>query len=300
MARRSRAELLKEEGADTMQLDLFIPLFGDVAPRDVQDTMSYPFFHTSKRKRIAPIQYDDGRVNIHVEGLQSTGIANIYDKDILQWGVSRVREHLDNGETPQPRIFFNPYDLLKEIGRDTGGKNYRMLENSMERLATTFIKTTIREEDIQEKKGFHWLDSYSTKTDTRSGEPRGMWSLTLSHWLYQGATNHKNVLTFSPAYFSLTSGLAKLLYLMGRKYAGKNEWGKSISMRTLYELSASTRDYKYFARDIRDIIKEHNGVFADYFINIFDDENKSEKVSFCSIKDMNPALLRHYQPTQTE
>ncbi len=299
MARRKRLEMLSEDGE--RQLDLFIPLFTDVAPRDVQDTMAYPFFHTSKRKRLKPIEYDDGRVSIYVEGLQSVGIANIYDKDILQWGIARVREHIDSnlpGQV-QPKIFFNPYDLLKELGRDTGGKNYRLLENTLERLATTFVKTTIREEDIQEKKGFHWLSEYTTKTDIKRGEPRGMWSLTLSHWLYQGAVNHKNVLTFNSKYFALSSGIAKFLYLLGRKYAGHNEWGKSITMKKVFELSASTREYKYFARDVREVIASHQNIFADYYIKIWsNEEGDEEKIAFTSLKYMNPSIAKRMQLTE--
>ena len=280
------------------QLDLFIPLFTDIKPRDVQDTMAYPFFHSAKRKRVKPIEYDDGRVSIYVEGLQSVGIASIYDKDILQWGITRVREQLDREERPQPQIFFRPYDLLKELGKSTGGKAYINLEEALTRLKSTFVRTTIREEHILEKKGFSWVDAFSTSEDRRTGEPKGMWSLTLSHWLYQGAVNHKSVLTFSPKYFTLESGIAKFLYLLGRKYAGKSSWGKSVTMRKLYELSASTRQFKYFARDVREIIKEHNGVFADYCVDIFDSEGE-EKVRFISVRDMNPSLQHHYSKRLT-
>src|SRR3546814_7727367 len=37
------------------QLDLFRALPGDLAPRDAQDLMAYPFFSLAKSKRLAPI-----------------------------------------------------------------------------------------------------------------------------------------------------------------------------------------------------------------------------------------------------
>lgn len=279
------------------KMDLFIPLFTDITPRDVQDTMAYPFFHTSKRKRVKPIEYDDGRVNIKVEGIQSVGIASIYDKDMLQWGISRVREQLDRGEKTKPEIFFQPYDLLRALNRSTGGKAYTNLEEGLIRLKSTFIRTTIREEHILEKKGFSWIDSYSTKADRKTGEPKGMWSLTLSNWLYQGAVNHKNVLTFSSEYFSLESGIAKTLYLIGRKYAGKAPYGRAISMKKLYQLSASSRQYKYFARDVRDIIKENDGKIADYHLSLFDTEGE-EKVMFGSLRHLHSSVINYFSRTK--
>ena len=37
------------------QLSLFRALSGDLAPRDAQDLMAYPFFSLAKSKRVAPI-----------------------------------------------------------------------------------------------------------------------------------------------------------------------------------------------------------------------------------------------------
>ena len=39
------------------QLDLFRALPGDLAPRDAQDLMAYPFFSLAKSKRLAPIDF---------------------------------------------------------------------------------------------------------------------------------------------------------------------------------------------------------------------------------------------------
>ncbi|WP_241973592.1 hypothetical protein [Pseudomonas aeruginosa] len=39
------------------QLDLFRALPGDMAPRDSQDLMAYPFFSLAKSRRTAPINF---------------------------------------------------------------------------------------------------------------------------------------------------------------------------------------------------------------------------------------------------
>ena len=65
------------------QLDLFRALPGDMAPRDSQDLMAYPFFSLAKSKRVKPIDFRAGNVTIRVEGTAEHGIATIWDADVL-------------------------------------------------------------------------------------------------------------------------------------------------------------------------------------------------------------------------
>ena len=51
------------------QLDLFRALPGDLAPRDAQDLMAYPFFSLSKSPRIKPIDFRAGKIAIRVEAV---------------------------------------------------------------------------------------------------------------------------------------------------------------------------------------------------------------------------------------
>ena len=53
------------------QLDLFRALPGDLAPRDAQDLMAYPFFSLAKSKRLAPIDFRAGSIAIRVEAAAS-------------------------------------------------------------------------------------------------------------------------------------------------------------------------------------------------------------------------------------
>ncbi|MDE7952208.1 replication initiator protein A, partial [Escherichia coli] len=50
------------------QLDLFRALPGDMAPRDSQDLMAYPFFSLTKSRRTTPIDFQSGGVTVRVEG----------------------------------------------------------------------------------------------------------------------------------------------------------------------------------------------------------------------------------------
>ena len=55
------------------QLDLFRALPGDLALRDAQELMAYPFFSLAKSKRIVPIDLRAGEITIRVEPVLEHG-----------------------------------------------------------------------------------------------------------------------------------------------------------------------------------------------------------------------------------
>lgn len=71
------------------QLELFRALPSDLAPRDAQDLMAYPFFSLSKSHRVEPIEYRSGEIAIRVEAVPEHGMATIWDADILIWPPAR-------------------------------------------------------------------------------------------------------------------------------------------------------------------------------------------------------------------
>src|SRR5213592_3543688 len=79
------------------QLELFRALPGDLAPRDAQDLMAYPFFSLAKSKRTVPIDFHAGTIKIRVEAVQEHGMATIWDADVLIWAASQIVEARDAG-----------------------------------------------------------------------------------------------------------------------------------------------------------------------------------------------------------
>jgi plasmid replication initiation protein len=59
------------------QLDLFRALPGNLAARDAQDLMVYPFFSLAKSKRIVPIDFRAGKITIRVEAVPPTVMTSI-------------------------------------------------------------------------------------------------------------------------------------------------------------------------------------------------------------------------------
>ena len=55
MRRAKHDRRSRQDHAEPQQLKLFRALPGDLAPRDAQDLMAYPFFSLAKSKRLAPM-----------------------------------------------------------------------------------------------------------------------------------------------------------------------------------------------------------------------------------------------------
>jgi len=147
------------------QIDLFVALPGTIPTYDQQDTMELPFFSLAKptpTSRRAAIDYraTDGNTEIHINvtAPESIGIATIWDADILIWAASQLRAALDRGEATSPTIRVSLYELLRGIGRPTGGDEYRRILKALERLNATFIRTNVRSGRRRDPKGFHWLE----------------------------------------------------------------------------------------------------------------------------------------------
>src|SRR5262245_64142966 len=99
------------------QLELFRALPGDLAPRDAQDLMAYPFFSLSKSHRITPIDFRMGQVAIRVEATAERGLATIWDADVLIWAASQIVEARDKGLRTSRVMAANQCEILDFIGR---------------------------------------------------------------------------------------------------------------------------------------------------------------------------------------
>jgi plasmid replication initiation protein len=243
------------------QFDLFLPTIVDLKFRDQKDTMERPFFSLSKSKRMKPIEYvneNDG-IFVTVQPHQDYGMATIWDADILIWAASVLCDMKNRGTNDIPReLKFQPHDLLKAIGRGTGGKDYVQLKDSLERLKATVVTTNIRAKRSQKTNMFSWIDQWDDLVDAQTKESRGM-TLTVSDWFYRGVTEDGRVLSIDPAYFSISGGRERWLYRVARKHAGGNgPNGFAISMPVLFDKSGAEGTYRRFKFEILRIIARND------------------------------------------
>jgi plasmid replication initiation protein len=92
------------------QLDLFRALPGEIAARDAQDLMAYPFFSLAKSKRVVPIDFRAGKISIRVEAVAEHGMATIWDADVLIWAASQIVEARDAGLKTSRLMAATPYE----------------------------------------------------------------------------------------------------------------------------------------------------------------------------------------------
>lgn len=242
------------------QFDLFVPFVADLPLRDQRETMERPFFSLSKKKRVKPIQYTspDGSVYVKITADAEYGMATIWDADILIWAASVLCDMKKKGRNDIPRTLqFQPYDLLKTIGRDTGGREYKLLRESLSRLQATTIATNIRADKGKKKhRQFSWIEGLSDLTDDSGEHSLGM-TFTLADWFYEGVLTEGSVLAIDPEYFTIKGGRERWLYRVARKHAGgAGEGGFAISLPTLFEKSGAEGTYRRFKFEMLKIARE--------------------------------------------
>lgn len=231
------------------QFDLFLPYLSDLSLRDQRETMERPFFSLAKSKRVKPIEYrsPDAKVWVHVSANPLYGMATIWDADILIFFASVVSDMRRRGVNDIPQtLHFMPYDLLKVIGRQTTGRAYQLLTQSLDRLQSTTVKTNIRGSGQRREATFSWIDSWEHRIDPRTERTRGM-SVTLTKWFHDGLLMDGGVLAIDRAYFDISGGRERWLYRVARKHAGgAGEGGFAIGFPTLFEKSGAEGPYRRF------------------------------------------------------
>lgn len=238
------------------QLDLFVGAGGDIAARDAQDLMAWPFFSLAKSKRIKPIDFRMGEVSILVEATAEHGMATIWDADVLIWVASQIVEARDAGRPTSRLIAASPHEILAFTGRGTGKAGYDRLRAALDRLQSTSIATSIRQRGARRRLRFSWINEWRECLD-ESGRALGI-EMIVPDWFYEGVLDRALVLTIDPAYFLLTGGLERWLYRIVRKHGGRQKSGWSFDIAHLHLKSGALSPLKRFAFDIRAIVRRQS------------------------------------------
>lgn len=247
--------------------------------RDVMEIMEVPFVSLSKN-RTAPINYEssDGKIKVRISCHTNHYLASIYDWDIILFVASKMQEILNSGEDIPPRTLLVPrHELLKAIYKHDANKQQKDLKSSLNRLKSTLIETTIRNEDGKYDAGFGFLDSwgYTDRKDIKE------FRITLSQWLYDGICRKGSLLKVRPEYFRITSGLKKFLYRTARKHVGNQNQSWDFLIETLYEKSGSEREFKKFKYDLKKAVSDND--IPSYFMKWIEKDGKAY-VRFVSIR----------------
>jgi plasmid replication initiation protein len=237
--------------SERAQLEVFRALPGELAVRDAQDLMAYPFFSLAKSLRTRPIDFRAGEVAIRVEATAEHGMATIWDADVLIWAASQIVEARDRGARPSRLMAATPYEILTFIGRGVSARDYERLKAALDRLQSTTVATTIRQAAARRMHRFSWINEWKELADG-TGRPLGI-ELILPDWFFAGVLDRALVLTIDRAYFDLTGGLERWLYRLARKHGGRQAGGWVFDFRHLHAKSGSLSRFSDFALDVRRI-----------------------------------------------
>jgi plasmid replication initiation protein len=264
------------------QLELFVSGGGDIAARDAQDLMAWPFFSLAKSKRVRPIDFQMGEVSILVEATAEHGMATIWDADVLIWVASQIVEARDAGRPTSRLIAATPHEILAFTRRGTGKASYERLKAGLDRLQSTTIATSIRQcpspNGLRRRHRFSWINEWQERVDG-AGRASGI-EMIIPDWFYEGVIDQALVLTIDSAYFALTGGLERWLYRLVRKHGGKQKGGWSFDLQHLHMKSGALSPPKRFAFELRDIVRRQ--ALPGYALTIEHTPGR-ERLSFVAI-----------------
>ncbi len=255
--------------------DFFICDFGDVIPKSDIASMEHPLFTLSTRPDTAIRRYEHNGNTVKIAP-SVLGLATIYDKDILIYCISQliagINRKIDEAqlcgaseyEAPSRKVRFKAYDLLVTTNRQVSGQGYKLLRQSLERLAGTRIETNIKTNDKQIIQGFGVIDSYEIIVNDPQTNRMVELEVTLSEWLYNSVLGQE-VLSINRDYFRLRKPIERRIYEVARKHCGsKSQW--HIGLEKLHKKVGSSGSLKKFKEGLSHIVK--HGHLPDYSIRI--------------------------------
>lgn len=185
---------------DLFRLDS--PLTAEI--RGERSLMAFPFFALAKNAWMKPLTYQANAVSIEVRP-SASGVATIYDKEIVLYIASLMLAKIEVGETVTQDFVFTAHDLFTVTGANHSARSYGRLSEALERLQGTQIKTNIEAGGEGEEGFFSWLSEAKLHySRTRGGERRlKAVKVRLCDWLFRAILLDRHVLDYAAAYFQL-------------------------------------------------------------------------------------------------
>ena len=257
-----RPPSLRPAPANDSQPDFFVPALHDIPVKDGIGLMDIAVFRLSKKqhRKGEIIRYELSDAVVEVVG-SGHGMATIYDYDIILMAISHLAEQMKRfrqgrGEKPSNKFRPHSIEILRFCRRGQGGADYARLSQALDRLQGTYIKIEGKEKnDATRRTGYFPLLAGATIIDRTDSGKIGLLEITIPDWIYEGVVSHNRpeVLTMSPTYFLIKKGLARFIYRLARKAAGERT--ARYNFKSLHQRSGSTRQFKKFCFDLRQLIR---------------------------------------------
>jgi plasmid replication initiation protein len=232
----------------------FPAILEGVRPCDAIDLMAWPCFSLAKRPRHIPMFHEyRGDFMRVVPTPGSSGLATIWDADILIWVVSQFAEAGNRRLAVSPVLTAPAFQVLRFLGRRTGQSQYALLRAGLNRLAGAEVETSVAVSGSRVVR-FRWVEHWE-QTD-------GGLLLVLSDWLFTIVVERRRILRIDPSYFQLAGGTERWLWRLLRRHGEGKSTAWEIPLSTLQVRSGSLARPSDFIGDLRRIA--HRRVLLDY------------------------------------
>ena len=246
----TEAQIIKT--GEFYQGDLFSAIIQDLRLKAPQQLQTRNLFSLSKKPRHEPIVHkivQDGEVlTVTVTNTSGGGIATVFDQDVLLFLISALVREYDETRVVSNRPEFAAGDYYKFKGvKKYAGTQSKQLYDAIHRLQNTFVEYT-RESSRKQVVRFNWISYFDAVTNADKSRII-KYQLEVPQTIIQSVIAHR-VLTLDHSYFSLTSPIARFLYLYARKAVGRKVSFKE-SIKSVYEKSAAQESLRKFTHQLK-------------------------------------------------
>jgi plasmid replication initiation protein len=239
---------VKNKQTDFFTCDVFDAFKDDTA------SMEHPVFSLSTKPdhRMLVYEYNGNSMKIKPS---YTGLATIYDKDILMYLTSSLMNAKNSGEKIAQRVRFTAYDYMVSTNRKSDGKTYIQLKDGLDRLSGTRIETNIKTGDKEIIEEFGLIDSWKIIKENKDGKMIAV-EVKLSDWFYNSILSNA-VLSIDKDYFNLRKPTERRLYELARKHCG-NQVAWKIKLENLKTKLGIISELRTLRFNIKKIVELNN------------------------------------------
>lgn len=233
---------------DFFTCDVFDSFKDDIA------SMEHPVFSLSKKPDHRMLVYEIKGTTIKIKP-SYTGLATIFDKDILLYLASSLMNAKNSGETISRTVRFTSYDYIISTNKSLGGTQYKLLQEGLERLNGTLIQTNIKTNGVEVTEEFGLIDKWKIVKEDEQGKAVAI-EVKLSDWFFNSILGNA-VLSIDKDYFRLRKPTERRLYELARKHCG-NQITWKITLLNLKEKLGITSQLKLFRFNIKKITETNH------------------------------------------
>ncbi|MBB5712363.1 replication initiator protein A [Sphingomonas xinjiangensis] len=265
-------EITTKQG-DLFQLDS--PLYGDV--QGERTVAEFPFFALSKKAQMTPMVFESGDARIEINP-SKTGVATIYDKEILLYIASLMAERMETGESVDRVLSFTANDLFRVTSTNPSARSYTSLKASLNRLQGTQIITNIETGGEGSDSAFSWLLKADIKyVRLPSGERRvKRIEVMVCDWLHRAILTDRRIAAYHLDFFKL-GPIERRLYELA-KFNCLGDTSFEVDLNSLGErvgCATDKRGLEYFKKHLRDIVERDS--LPEYTISLSEEKISSPK-----------------------